>query len=175
MDATNTPNRLRSSQRRLGFSLPEVLIVVACLSIIGYLAITMVGNDEMVRLRAAARLMMADIAYAQLASIGNGEDPCVMVLDTAANNYHLARASSVDVPMTEPGSGQAYITQFGSGRATGLAGVALESIDLGGDNLLSFDVLGVPDQSNDAIITLRAGEQLLSIRVDGVTGETIVE
>jgi Tfp pilus assembly protein FimT len=149
----------------------EVLIVVALLSIVALLVMPSGGGQDEDRLRSAARLLIADLEFAQLRSIADASDPCVIVLDLDTNTYHIAKQSEPATPIVDPGSNQPYVTTFGTGRAAQLAGVTLDAAaGLTGDQL-GFTSLGVLDQGPDAAITLRSGAQTMQVIVDAPTGE----
>lgn len=154
-----------------GFTLIEILIVVVLLSIVALVVLPSGGENDDARLAAAGRILIADLEFAQLASIGNGVDPCVVVFDTTNERYHLARDSAPSTPMTSPASNDPYETTFGEGRAHWLAGVELDEVAVGGDDALGFTHLGSLDQTTAATITLRSGAETLVISVDADTGE----
>lgn len=163
------------SIRRSGFSLMELLIVVVCLAIMALIVLPGANSNQVTTLRLAARLLVADLEYAQLESIGKGDDPYVVVFHLPVNEYFIARSSDPSTPVLDPGSHLTYITRFGEGRAANLTGAIIDSIEVGGDDLLGFTALGVLDQGSDAMITLRCGSSTLQVRVDADTGEPIVE
>lgn len=162
-------------RQRRGFTFAEVLIVVAILAIVASLAITGDSRPDRTQLRAAARLLVADLEYAQMQSVGNGSDPCVIVFGDANSSYYLARLSDANTPIDDPGTGLPMRTTFGEGRAAGLSRVSFDAINVGGDKQLAFTSTGAPDQATDAVITLRAGAETITIRVDGATGEPSIE
>lgn len=159
---------------RRALTLIELLIVVAILGIAALLVVPATGSSQEVRLRAAARLLIADLEYAQTASIGNGADPLVIVFDTANAAYHLAHRSDPTTPATNPASGSALTTTFGQGRAAALTAVTFDAMSVGGDEILGFSALGALDQSADATITLRCGTASIDIMVDAATGEPAI-
>jgi len=150
----------------------EVLLVVVLAGIIAVMALPMVGNTQSTRLAAAARLLMADIGFAQADSISHPDDPCVIVFDTAANSYKLTRASDTATAITNPADGQPYQTQLGLGRAAGATGVTLQGYSLNGDNKLGFGAYGQLDQATQATVTFQAGTYTITVQVDPTSGET---
>ncbi|MCP4593939.1 MAG: prepilin-type N-terminal cleavage/methylation domain-containing protein [bacterium] len=173
MKATH-PRHARSTIRRnrRAVTLVELLIVVVVVAIATTLVVPMMGATDGSRVQAAARLLFADLAYAQFESISHADDLCVVTFDQANNSYMLARASAPATPITDPTTGQPYVTQFGSGRAAAMSGVTIDSYLLGGDNQLEFNMYGGTDQAGAAKITLLAGTATLTVRVNRDSGET---
>jgi len=160
--------------RRPGFTLLEILIVVACIAIVALLVVPS-GDNTQTRLEMAARLLVADLEFAQLESIGNGADPCLIVFNKVDNSYEIVRHSSPSVPITNPATSGPYITHFGRGREEFLNGVTIDDISVGGDDRLEFTAMGALDQGTDAVITLRCGAQSTRIRLDASTGEPALD
>lgn len=170
------PSTLRRCHRsRLAMTLIEVMIVVALLAIIALMALPTSGSNDSTRLRAAARLLVADIEYARIASLGDSADPCALVLDVDHRGYTLARTGDPDSPMTDPATNLPYAVRFGEGRAQALQGVHIEDFDFGGGNQLPFTPLGTPDTDVEPRIVLRAGNQQIELSIDTGTGEPRVD
>ena len=165
--------------RRGAFTLVEVLIVVLMLGILFGLALPQMGDSRMLSLREAACLVAADFEFAQNESIAHGDNLRLVKFDTSGNRYWVAAASAPDTPVTDPASGQPLLTVFGSDRATGLAGVTIQSVNLGGDDVLKFNAFGSPDQASDATVTLAiqaaGGTQTLTVRVKAGSGEVTID
>jgi hypothetical protein len=134
----------------------------------------MLGADDTTRLAAAARLLMADLAFAQTDSITHADDACVVVFDQATSSYTLARSSSPTTPITNPADGQPYVTQFGVARAAELAGVTIAGYSLDGDDRLRFGAYGQLDQTAAASVTLQSGAETLTVQIDPYSGEAYV-
>ena len=150
----------------------ELLIVVVLMGIAAALAVPMLSGTDATRLQAAARLLMADLGFAQVESITHAGNPCVVTFDTATATYTIARASTPTTPITNPGDNRPYTTQFGTGRAAQMAGVTIQSYSLDGDDKLGFGIFGETDQTAPATITLQSGGSTITIQVDSATGET---
>lgn len=168
----HTHPHYRSRQSPLhGFTLLEVLIVVVLLGIIAMLVLPLFGDQDGDRVRSAARLLVSDLEYAQLCSIGDGADPCSVVFDLTAHRYHLARRSTPMTPITHPGTGEEYITDFGDSLARALVGVRIDSIEEIANDQILFTSFGSLDQFTDAAVVLRCGERTVRIVIDSTTGE----
>jgi len=169
------PWTIRAAGRRAGgFTFIEVMIVVATLAIIATLVLPMVTSTETARLRAAARLLVADIEYAQIESMAHGDDPRILVLDAANDAYRIATVSAPDVPITSSLGSTPYETVFGADRAACLTGVTISGFSLDGDDRLGFGRYGSLDQLTPATITLACGGRTITITIDTDTGEATV-
>jgi len=155
-------------------TLVELLIVIMLVAIAATLAIPMLGGTNTTRLQAAARLLVADLGFAQAESITHADDPCVVTFDQANGSYAVARSSAPGTPITDPAANQPYVTQFGTGRAAGMAGVSIQEYSLGGDNRLGFGIYGQTDQTTPATITLQAGTVTMTVKVDAASGEASI-
>lgn len=164
-----------SRRKRYAFSLVELLIVITLIAIAASLAGPLLSDTDGTRLKAAGRLLVADLAFAQMESITHADDLCRVTFDQASGSYTLAKSSAPTTPMTNPGTNRPYVTQFGIGRASELSGVSIQGYSLGGDNVLAFGVLGETDQATSATITLEAGGQSLTIQIDPSTGEASIQ
>ncbi len=150
------------------------MIVLTILAIAVVLAVPMFSQPDISKLRGAARLLQADLGFAQIESVSHGDDPRVMVFDTINNLYHIAAASDPATPITNPIGGVPYVLEFGLGRATGMDGVTISSLSVGGDDQLQFGIYGELDQAAPATMTLSSGGKSVTITVHPDTGDTSV-
>jgi prepilin-type N-terminal cleavage/methylation domain-containing protein len=160
---------------RLGFTLVELLVVIACVAIAGMLVVPMAGNTESSRLRSAARQVVADLQYAQMRAMGNGLDGCMVVFSPTEPRYHLASRTDPAQPINHPSDRQPYVTHFGQGRVSHLKGVTITGVSVGGDQKLGFTTLGALDQGTAATIDLRCGSSTLRITLNPTTGDATIE
>jgi len=147
------------------------MIVLVILAIVAALALPMTGTTAATQLIGAARLLMADLEFAQHESISHPDDPCLLKVDKANNRYWIAKVSAPDTPVADPAGNGQFLVVFGSGRASTLAGVTIQSYSLGGDTELRFDGFGLPDQTAAATVVLAGGGAALTITIDPVSGE----
>lgn len=156
------------------FTLIEVLIVVTVVAIIASMVGPMLGDTAAAQLRAAAQMVVADLEFAQLASVSHGEDTRVVVFDTANATYYIGTQTSPTTPLVNPIDGKDYLVQFGSGRASALNDVSISAYALGGDDHIGFGIYGQLDQTVAASITLAAAGNTVTITLDPITGEASV-
>jgi prepilin-type N-terminal cleavage/methylation domain-containing protein len=170
------PSATRSVRpgKRSGFSLVELLLVLVVLGIAVNLAMPMMGSTEPSRLRAAARLLEADLGAARIRSITHADDPCIVIFDPTADGYHLAHRSDSNAPITNQANGTTYRVVFGKGRASKMEGVRIEDLAMGGDQRLGFGGYGELDQPTEAQITLTTENHRLHLTLDPATGEVTV-
>lgn len=167
-------NTSRVLPRPAGFSLIELMIVVLVLAIAAALAVPMLGNTAPNKLKGAASMLAADLAYAQVESIAHGDDRRLLVFDNPSDTYHIAAASDPATPITHPITKLPYLIDYGSGTAESLVGVTINSYSLNGDDRLGFDIYGALDQPTDATITLGCDGLTVTVTADANTGETVI-
>jgi hypothetical protein len=122
------------------------------------------------RVSNAARLLIADLEYAQVRSISNAADPCVVVIRPSGCAYYLARQSDPSTPISGPG-GETYDTTYGTGRAQSLSGVIVDHTESIFNDRIPYGAFGALDQGEDAVLVLRCGGQSVRVTVDAATGE----
>lgn len=153
----------------------ELMVVVSIVAIVAALAVPRLGANDETRVRAAARLLVADLEYAQIESITHSGAPRVVVFDTSTSTYRIATAATPATPITNPVSKQPYTVTFGTGATTSFAGVTIQSISLGGGTQIAFGPYGQTTQSaSTSTITLAGGARRITISVDAGTGEVSV-
>jgi len=159
---------------RRGFTLVELLIVVAVIAVVVNLSLPMFGSSEAAKLTAAATMVEADLAFAQVESIAHGDDPRIVVFDTTNHRYHIAAASDTATPITHPVTKKPYLVQFGEGNAERLASVTISAVSIGGDDELGFGMYGQLDQTTDATVTLANNAGSITLTLDDATGEVTI-
>lgn len=181
IQSTSKSSRLRYGGWAPAYTLVEVLTVVVIVGIVAMLAIPLLESTDAAKVSSAARLIVADVQYAQMYSISHGDNPIGIKFDTSANSYSLVQRSgsppfqcSSVTTVTNPIGGESYTTTFGSGRAAELVGVGIDAVSLDGDECLVFGSLGELDQSAAATIDVSFGGRSLTISIDPITGNATV-
>lgn len=178
-NAGNKPAGIRRGES--AFTIVEVLIVVMFLSITALLAAPMVSENDATRVRSAARLLIADLQFAQVESIAHADEPRGLRFDKPNATYEVVRANGVSVlgcaqgiVLTNPADTRPYLTQYGGSRGAELDSVTIDSYTLNGDACIAFGALGETDQSSSATVTLRSGAATVTVRIDPISGEATV-
>ncbi|RIK79254.1 MAG: hypothetical protein DCC68_13615 [Planctomycetota bacterium] len=179
----------RNMSRRAGYSLLELLIVVAIIGILAAAAIvggTPAANSQ---LRAAAEIAAEDIAYARSLAV-TYNSKYTLTFDTAGNRYVL-RHSGTDVALNvlPVGARVKYSTNaaelvFGLDDMPSLSGnVRLMGVRTAGTTpttvtTLEFGPLGQTTESNATVVWLLIGRgdglRYISVTVDPVSGLTTI-
>ncbi len=169
-----------------GFTLIEILVVVIIIGITGAIIVPHIGTRDDLKAGAAARVMMADLIYAQNMAI-TGQQNYYLVFDVANKRYTITNASNTTI--NHPINKTSYVVQFGSGGTNGFTDMVLESAAFvsaasGATNTtLGFDELGAPlsrsgtntpDSMASGSITIKCGTYRLRIDIEAYTGQITV-
>jgi prepilin-type N-terminal cleavage/methylation domain-containing protein len=189
--------RRGSSLVRRGFTLVEILAVVVIIGIASAIIIPQIGSRDDLRAASAARVLIADLIYAQNLAISSGKGVYIK-FDKVANKYSMFTTDASGYPtvaVTHPITQQSYVQQFGDINASkedafeqiSINQVNLSGIDATYANLttVGFDEIGAPyvwnftlNQRNDladpATIVLKSGTYTTTITIAAATGEITV-
>lgn len=168
------------SNHRSAFTLVEILVVVVILGIAAALVIPQIGDRSGLRAAAGARVIMADLMYAQNRAITT-QRPHYVKFDPDAKQYALYDDPAMTTPLKHPVEKLDYIAKFGSADALGIPDVTLDSALFAGGQVLVFDVLGSPcvpngtgttdEMLDEGEIVLKSGDTEMKVLVQPFTGE----
>jgi prepilin-type N-terminal cleavage/methylation domain-containing protein len=154
-----------------GFTVVEILIVVAIIAIVAMTVIPIMSSAASVQIRSAAHMIMADLEYAKSISISRGEQFTV-VFDKTAESYRIEDQFGAVIPHPVK-KGFDYVIDFrNDGR---LDKVDIVDVDFDTTSEVKFDYLGSPYNGggtplNSGDISLQAGGTTMTVTVEPVTG-----
>jgi len=157
-----------SSHPAAGFTLVEIIVVVLILAICAAVVIPNVVNTSDMQATSAARMIAADLQYAQSLAIAS-QDPISVTFDVSAEQYFLHKANE-SAPLDHPITKQDYVTDFRSRR--GFERLDVVSASFGGTAVVTFDELGAPESAGTVI--LQAGPHVYQVDVATATGKVTV-
>lgn len=185
VDEQSFRNPRTSAPRARGFSLLEMMVVLAILGVLAGLAIPYFETTAVDQLQAAATVVVADIDYARNLAIANASD-YRLTFTPASNRYQLTHVGSNSLLHALPSSpyksptdsattqttrldhlplGSGEVRLIGAKRATGSTAELTE---------ITFTPLGSTTHAEDTLLWLTAGHgasrRYLAVRVTAVTG-----
>jgi len=163
MSLPRTKNRRQLS----GFTIAEILVVVMVLAIAAMVVLPYVTSTTDLEVVSAARLLAADLQYAQNVAITD-QEPVTVTIEAAGDSYRLW--SNESDPLIHPITKSDYRVDFASER--GFSHLDIVSADFGGASAVTFDSLGAPDSAGT--ITLQAGSHVYRLSVADITGKVTV-
>ena len=163
-----------------GFTLVELLIVIAIITIAALTAIPMMSSAASVQIRSAANMLTADLEYAKSMSISRGQNYSV-VFDKNTESYWIEDQNDNVIPHPVK-KGFPYEINFSTDGRLNKVDIVEVDFDPGSDNTITFDYLGSPYSGpgissplNSGVIRLQAGGTTTTVRVEAVTGFISIE
>jgi len=168
---------------RRGFTFPEVLAVVCILGIASALILPQVTDRDDLSTSSAARVVMADLLYAQNRAISTQSMQYVS-FNVPAQQYGLYSSMSPSTALQHPVNLNNYVMTFGANGINNVSSdVTLTSANFNGQSVLAFDETGVPYSYSGGMATaltgtgtvvLTCGTYSLTVSVSQDTGEISV-
>jgi len=163
-----------------GFTLVEILVVIVILGIASAMIIPQLGSRDDLIVSASARMMMADLIYAQNRAISL-QKPHYVRFD--GQQYTVSDSTTI-TPITHPVSQNPFTVTFGEA-GSNLQNAKLDSWGFGGPAIIGFDEMGSPfaydgvgtsslGSAGTIAISNSSGSMKLTISVEAFTGETTV-
>jgi prepilin-type N-terminal cleavage/methylation domain-containing protein len=160
---------------RPGYTLVEMLIVVAVLGIAGALVVPTMGGASVLRVQAAVRTVIADVTEAQSDALAY-QRPRALVFYPDEGRYIVARVPGATIDPETDTLFERYINQ---GNQFGDSSISTTEFDT--ENLLLFDEMGGPiarpgdaTPAGTGTVTLRGSGQTFVISIEAYTGRVTV-
>ena len=155
-----------------GFTLIEILVVVVILGIAAAIVVPAIGSRSDLKATSAARMIMADLIYAQNRSISQQKKHYVR-FDKAAQTYEvLEQVSPSAVLIKHPVNADNFVVKLGSGGAKPIRDVTIDTAAFDGKTILVYDAATNTDSPmNAGKVTLACGTLKLTITIEPFSGE----
>ena len=159
-----------------GFTLIEVLMVVAIIAIAGAVVVPQMLQAGTFHSQAAARVVIADLLYAQNDAIA-AQAPRRIVFEPNLNRYRLTDEQGTTLTanwMSGGDAGANYLVDFAADRR--FSGVQITLADFADTTTLEFDDLGAPSSGGSVELTsLTSTNVQYRINVAPFTGRVTIE
>lgn len=149
-----------------GFTLIEMLVVLLILAIAAVMVIPYAVGTAGFQAIAAARMLAADLQYAQNTAI-TSQAPITITFDVSGESYTLSNASG---PLIHPMTKADYVVNFASQGEFGELDIV--SASFASMAAVTFDILGAPD--NEGTVILQAGNHVYRVTVSAAIGKVTV-
>lgn len=146
-----------------GFSLMEIVVVVALLGILGVAALPLVYSPDPVRLDAASKQVLSDIEYArQLAMATNVTHGVSFVANGAYTVYRTVVGSPVSSPLTH----QSMVITLSS---------RYPGVTIRNNYTVEFDSLGSPTVGGGGSVVIINASGSRTVSVTAATGKVLLQ
>ncbi len=151
-----------------GFSLTEMIVIIAILGILSWLAYPKVVAMDEIKLDTAARRLVADLRYAQNLAMSRRVIHGIL-FDPTLEKYTVF-APNAATPLTDPADrARSLIVDYTS--RTEFKGVLVQSATFGTTPGVTFDYYGVPRDTGGVDLT---GNGLVVLSYQGITDTVVV-
>lgn len=166
---------------RGGFTLIEILVVIVILGIAAAIVVPAIGTRSDLKATSAARMLMADLIYAQNRSIAEQKTHYVR-FSKDTESYEVLEDIGPDQVIVHPVELGPFIVVLGPNSPSGeIRTVMIDEVDFDGKTILAFDELGTPyayDAGTDAksamttgFVRLKCADVNMTIAVEPFSGE----
>jgi|tagenome__1003787_1003787.scaffolds.fasta_scaffold19246908_1 prepilin-type N-terminal cleavage/methylation domain-containing protein len=157
-----------------GFTLIEILVVVVILGIAAAIVVPAIGSRSDLKATSAARMLMADLIYAQNRAISQ-QKPHFVRFNAGAETYEIFDQMTPSLNyIKHPVEASNFIVTLGPSGAKPIRDVFIDTASFDGKTVLMFDELGTPfayDTGTNSGTAMTAG----SIRlICGTVAVTII-
>jgi prepilin-type N-terminal cleavage/methylation domain-containing protein len=139
---------------RPAFTLIEILGVVVILGIISAIILPQLGTRDDQKAISGARVVVADVMYAQNRAIATQKIHYV-AFDTVANTYTVLDAWPAGI-IKHPVNGTPYVVKFGPAGGSQMTSVKIFTANFDANAVLAFDAMGVPHSYDPATAIMTA-------------------
>lgn len=170
-------------QTKRAFTLIEILTVVTILAITSAIIIPQLGTRNDMKAAAGARVVMSDLIWAQNRAISTQQHVYVVISGQSYTIWYKDSTGTMQ-KCTNPITQGVYTETFGQ-KNTPLADVSIYGTpSFNGQTSVSFDEVGTPygyDGTTETPMTsagnvkIAAGDQQLTVSIEGYTGEASVQ
>jgi prepilin-type N-terminal cleavage/methylation domain-containing protein len=173
-------------RRPNAFTLVEILVVITILGIAAAVIVPELGTRGDLKAAAAARMVMADLIYAQNRAIATQTRHYVKFDTTSTpQSYRIVTSITPLVDIQQPVTkASSYLANFGAGGTSGLTECSLGTVSFEGQTTVVFDELGVPyaydpvantttalTTTGGSTVQVKSGKFTLTVTVEPYTGE----
>jgi len=172
------------TRARSGFTLVEILMVVVILGIASAIIVPQIGSQDDLRTAAAARLIIADLSYAQNRAIAQQKKHYVRFFGQQYSVCDSTALTAIDHPLKPAQSSGKYVITFGPGGTNGLEKSSIGTVDFASQTIIGFNDLGEPfafdgvtetPLMSTGTIIVQSGDIPLTIQIEPFTGEASVQ
>lgn len=168
----------RTARLLRGWTLVEILVVLTIMGIAAGVVVPMFGSNDDMEARSAARMIAADLQFAQNTAITtqtNAHGPVAGVKvvfapsATGVGSYRLIYDDNESSTLKNPITGSDYNVVFSSG--SGFGSLRLSQTTFAA-NTVEFDATGAPSSAGS--VTVQAGQTVYRVDVAASTGKVTV-